>query len=262
MNFGRRPAGRFRHGLDEWWENRIISRSRTVICTTTSSARWLAERYPREPAGKFQTIYNGYDPSDIPQSVGGSPEAFRIGYIGALYGKQSPLLFLSAVERAMESRPELQTQLRIRFVGPTGEYAEALNAFVAKGIAELTGPVSHEQAARFLVGSDLLLLLLNKDGLRVIPGKLFEYLASPAHILAAVPPAGETADVLRRAGGATVVDFDDVAGMSQELVMLFDRWKIGRLSGQRDRDYVSQFDRQTLAGMLAECLDQAADRRN
>ena len=45
----------------------------------------------------------------------------------------------------------------------------------------------------------------------VVSGKVYEYLAAGRPILAAVPPGGVAADLIRRTGSGEVVDGDDRA---------------------------------------------------
>src|SRR5262249_56590326 len=64
--------------------------------------------------------------------------------------------------------------------------------------------------------SEALLLLIPDAGGRgkgVLSGKVFEYLAAERPILAAVPPDGAAAGLVRDAGAGVVVAPDDVDGM-------------------------------------------------
>jgi glycosyltransferase involved in cell wall biosynthesis len=78
-------------------------------------------------------------------------------------------------------------------------------------------------------------------GRAVLSGKVFEYLAAERPILAAVPPDGEAARLLRETGAGIVVPSDDVEAIKAALAGLVARWKAGRLNGnaltgdQRDR---------------------------
>ena len=58
----------------------------------------------------------------------------------------------------------------------------------------------------------------------VVSGKVFEYLAAGRPILAAVPPAGVAADLIRRTESGQVVDGDDQSGLEHALEGLIDSW--------------------------------------
>jgi hypothetical protein len=63
----------------------------------------------------------------------------------------------------------------------------------------------------------------------VLSGKVFEYVAAERPILAAVPPDGAAADLLREIGAGVVVAPDDVAGLRDALVELHGKWQRGEL---------------------------------
>jgi glycosyltransferase involved in cell wall biosynthesis len=62
-------------------------------------------------------------------------------------------------------------------------------------------------------------------------GKIFEYLAAERPILAAVPPDGVAAQLVRRADAGVVVAPDDVAALRDAIAGLRARWQAGVLDG-------------------------------
>jgi glycosyltransferase involved in cell wall biosynthesis len=78
----------------------------------------------------------------------------------------------------------------------------------------------------------VLLLLVPDAGGRgkgVLSGKVFEYLAAGRPILAAVPPDGAAADLIRETGAGVVVAPDDVGGMRLALESFHARFLDGGL---------------------------------
>src|SRR5207247_1736942 len=78
--------------------------------------------------------------------------------------------------------------------------------------------------------SDALLLLIPDAGGRgagVLSGKVFEYLAAERPILAAVPPGGAAAELIRETGAGLVAPPDDVPALTQALAELHAEWKAG-----------------------------------
>ena len=62
-------------------------------------------------------------------------------------------------------------------------------------------------------------------------GKIYEYLAAERPILAAVPPKGVAADLVRRADAGVVVPPDDVEALRTAINGLRARWQAGALNG-------------------------------
>ena len=82
--------------------------------------------------------------------------------------------------------------------------------------------------------SDALLLLIPEAGGRgkgVLSGKVFEYVAAERPILAAVPPDGAAAALIRETNAGVVAAPDDVPGLVAALRELYDAWAAGALAG-------------------------------
>jgi glycosyltransferase involved in cell wall biosynthesis len=86
-------------------------------------------------------------------------------------------------------------------------------------------------------------------------GKLFEYLAARRPILAAVPPDGTAAQLIREANAGIVVAPDDVDGIQHALEELVDQWRAGELADVSLPPAVTErISRRTRARQLAELL--------
>ncbi|MFZ0341292.1 MAG: hypothetical protein WAL31_03015, partial [Gaiellaceae bacterium] len=99
---------------------------------------------------------------------------------------------------------------------------------------ELLGDVSRRRSLELQRDSEALLLLIPESGGRgrgVLTGKIFEYLAAERPILAAVPPDGAAAELVRDTGVGVVVPSDDVDALREALLDLHRRWQAGTLDG-------------------------------
>src|SRR5207249_6968796 len=92
---------------------------------------------------------------------------------------------------------------------------------------ELHPYATRRRALELQRDSDALLLLIpdaDGRGKGVLSGKVFEYLAAERPILAAVPPDGAAAELIRETGAGVVVDPEDVDGLAQALRDLHVEW--------------------------------------
>src|SRR5207247_3289700 len=122
-----------------------------------------------------------------------------------------------------------------RFVGDLRrsdrDYADSLGL---RDRLELVPSVPRAESLALQRDSEALLLLIPEAegrGRGVLSGKVFEYIAAERPILAAVPPEGAAARLLREVGTATVVAPDDVDGLAAALTALEGRWRAGELDG-------------------------------
>src|SRR5207244_3506401 len=121
----------------------------------------------------------------------------------------------------------------VRFVGDfrPGD-REFLDSLRLGDRVELIDYVPRRESLRLQRDSDALLLLIPEAGGRgkgVLSGKVFEYVAAERPILAAVPPDGAAAELLREIGAGVIVAPDDVAGLHDALVDLHGQWQRGEL---------------------------------
>jgi hypothetical protein len=101
-----------------------------------------------------------------------------------------------------------------------------------------------------------LLLLLAEGWTAQIPGNTYECLTAGRPILA-LTPEGAPADMLRRAGGARVVDPKDIAGIAAVVLETYRGWEKRCPLAGADRAVASCFDRRVLAGRFAELFTRS-----
>jgi glycosyltransferase involved in cell wall biosynthesis len=205
---------------------RLVARRADAV--VAASGAIASEMSALGPPRRLEVITNGCDFDDfegLPYTPG---ERLRITHTGNFFGRRDPKPFLRALARSPET-------VVARFVGgfrPTDrEFAERLGL---GGRIELVPPVSRREALALQRDSEALLLLVPEAdgrGRGVLSGKVFEYLAAERPILAAVPPEGEAAALLREVGAATVVAPEDVDGLTAALTALEAQWRAGGLAG-------------------------------
>jgi glycosyltransferase involved in cell wall biosynthesis len=180
------------------------------------------------PRGPVVSIANGCDFDDFAGLDYRPSDRFRITHAGSFFGKRDPRPFLRALAEADED-------VVARFVGDfrtaDREFAEGLGL---DGKLELHPYVPRRRALELQRDSEALLLLIPDAGGRgrgVLSGKVFEYLAAERPILAAVPPDGAAADLIRETGAGVVAPPDDPEALREALAGLVARWRTGALDG-------------------------------
>jgi glycosyltransferase involved in cell wall biosynthesis len=179
-----------------------------------------------EPKGPVVTIANGSDFDDFAGMEHHPSSRFRITHTGSFFGRRDPRPFITALADSM-------LDAVARFVGDfrpaDREWAEELGL---GDRLELIPYVTRRRSLELQRDSEALLLLIPEAGGRgrgVLSGKVFEYLAAERPILAAVPPDGAAADLIRETGAGVVAAPDDVTAIREALEGLHARWQAGTL---------------------------------
>jgi glycosyltransferase involved in cell wall biosynthesis len=231
-------AARARQAANEQVAKLVARRADAVTCVSEAIAVEVRELGAQ---GDVRVIANGCDFDDFAGLEYSPGPRFRITHAGSFFGKRDPRPFLQAFRDA-------DLDAVARFVGDfrtsDREWAESLGL---GDRLELVDYLPRREALRYQRDSEALLLLVPDAGGRgkgVLSGKVFEYIAAGRPILAAVPPDGAAAQLIRETGAGVVVAPDDVAGIRAALVELHSRFSNGGLASvelaKRDEDRLSR----------------------
>jgi glycosyltransferase involved in cell wall biosynthesis len=209
------------------------------------------------PKGRVVTIANGCDFDDFAGLEHHASDRLRITHAGHFHGKRDPKPFLRAL--ADSGLEDVVARFAGDFRAADREYAASLGL---GDRVELLGDVSRRRSLELQRDSEALLLLIPESGGRgrgVLTGKIFEYLAAERPILAAVPPDGAAAELVRETGAGVVVASDDVDALREALLDLHRRWQAGSLNGAPLSDeWRKRLSRGARVEELAEVLRSVA----
>jgi glycosyltransferase involved in cell wall biosynthesis len=232
---------------------RLVARRADAMVAASNAIG--AEMAALRPAGPVRVIGNGADYEDFAGLAYRPDGRFRITHTGSFFGRRDPRPFLEALARV--------DGVVARFVGDfrssDREFAERLGL---AGRLELVPYLPRAEALALQRDSEALLLLIPEAGGRgrgILSGKVFEYLAAERPVLAAVPPDGEAAALVREAGVGRVADPADVDALAAALRGLVERWRVGGLDGASlDPELRERISRRARAEELAELLRELA----
>ena len=250
--------------VQTFMQHRVVRKARALVATTRSSAQALGRiRLRAGSKARVTWIYNGFDPDDFASSPAPAPErsaVYRLAYVGTLWNLTSVAPLVDAVHALCRSRPELAARLELVFVGrrmPAQQ--QILDRLHGLPCRLVEYPYLDHRAALDLVrtADGLCVLLSDVPGAeRVVPAKVFEYLATRRPILA-IAPWGELWDILAGYPAAHLLLPADSAAIARCLAEEVQR----HLNGDRlsfDGWDASPFDRRQQAGQLAALLDSLA----
>lgn len=195
-------------------QSQLLRCADAVIATTELSTAALADKLTglrhQVPA---RCIYNGFDADEFQDPlesplVEDSPDVtpvergtFRLVYTGTLWNLTDISPLVKGIEQLNASHPEITSRLELVCVGrKTPDQLESLNKLQqTQARLKLVDYCDHSTALQWMRSANGLCLLLSdvSGADRVVPAKLFEYLAMKRDMLA-ICPNGETANIARR----------------------------------------------------------------
>ena len=234
---------------------KLIARSADGVVAVSDPIADEVRRF--DPSGEVRVIPNGCDFDDFAGLEYQAGERFRITHTGSFFGQRNPRAFLSAL--ASTGLEDVVARFVGDFRSADHEWVETIGL---GDRLELLPYVPHRRALELQRDSEANLLLLPEAAGRgrVVPsGKIFEYLAAERPILAAVPPDGAAAELVRETGAGIVVAPDDERGLREALLGLHARWRAGRLSnGYLTDELRRRLSRKTRVEELAKLLEEVA----
>jgi len=231
----------------------IARHADAIVCVTATIAGQMTELGAR---GETLVIPNGADFDDFAAIEYKPGERFRITHTGNFFGKRNPRPFLSALA-------QIDAPITARFIG---EFRTADRLWAEElGLGEKLELIRfqpHAQAIASQRNSEALLLLIPFSagrGVDVTSGKIYEYLAARRPILAAVPPQGAAAELVREADAGLVAAPDDSEAIRAALEELVERWRKGKLSDiELPRKLVGEIDRKERMREIAQLIERVA----
>ncbi|MCR4859310.1 MAG: glycosyltransferase [Bacteroidales bacterium] len=136
---------------------------------------------------------------------------FRLVHTGLFAADGNPLRLWDALAQRCADDPAFRERLEIRLAGKVD--AAVLESIRARGLGDNLvelGYLPHDETVREQRGADILLLPLRQEPeyAKVLPGKIFEYLAARRPVLGIGQEDGAAAAVLRDAHAGEMFDWD------------------------------------------------------
>jgi len=264
----RKPPTAWHRAQQERMEARVLDDADLVLAASRTHAEALRRRASRGP-GRVMHLPNGFEPfagEDHGEAAPPAPLAagphFQLVFTGTLSQMPETEVLLEALHELLQRRPELRRRVRARLAGPYDRgYEDRAVALGLTGIVEFTGPISHAAARTLQERADLLLLWKPPESPTMVPGKLYEYLASGRPIVALIPKEEEAAELAER-GGAVRIDPGDRAALAAEIGRRVDAWLARGREPDRERPWLAEHTRSALAGRLADALDAQIEARS
>lgn len=235
-------------------ERKTLHSSDKIITYTRQIKEHILRHYPFLSPDEISIIPHGYDEEDFNVQFKStkSRNKLRITYSGAFYDERTPKFFLKAIEKLLYERPDIENQIEFMFVGNFPKYYyQKIQKGKYKSSFIFTGYIDHQTNIKHLLDSDVLWLMIrhSKNPHLYATSKLFEYIGTAKPILALVPKNGAAAQILKDYKAAFIVEPDDVEGIKNALIEIFELFKFHKIP-QANRELINSLERKKLTQEL------------
>ena len=209
-----------------------------------------------------ELITNGFDECDFPadectKAYGGSERNFVITHTGLFAADGNPTVLWDVLAEKCRSDADFADKLKIKLMGKTDD--QIFKALRDRGLGDMVenmGYQPHSVAVEQQRNASLLILPLRKEPeyKAVLPGKLFEYLASKRPVLGIGQPDGAMARILEEAKTGTVIDWENKEGIAEYIDLCWKRHLEGGLTTE-GADLL-RFTRRSTTRQMAELFSR------
>jgi hypothetical protein len=246
-----------------WRRLRSMEQSVLDECSTVLAVTPLVqEEFQAQTSTPVAMITNGYDGGDFDQTV--APDGlFNIVHTGLFAADGNPLTLWKVLGAKAWAEPDFKAALRLRLVGKVDRevYQAIEDAGLRENVVDL-GYCDHLTAVREQLAATLLVLPLRNDPeyRPILPGKLFEYLASRRPILGIGQEDGAMARVLADTGAGVTADWNNMDAMRAFIDQAWEQHKAGGVPPVEGD--IARFSRRSLTHELAALLEQASQSKH
>ena len=215
-----------------------------------------------------ELITNGFDECDFPEgrcedAFGGPDKDFVITHTGLFAADGNPTILWKVLADKCRADENFGKHLKIRLVGKTdSQITDSLEAVGLSDNVINLGYQPHAVAVEEQRTASLLILPLRKEPeyKAVLPGKLFEYLASWRPVLGIGQTDGAMSIILNTTKTGLVLDWNDEASLARFIELCWQRHLRGELTVE-DAD-LTQFTRKELTHRMAALFDRVTTQKD
>lgn len=230
-------------------EKEVLNKANSIVVTSSNTKKEFS-KITNKP---IAVITNGYEVSE--EIVSTLDTRFSLVHIGSLLSNRNPKILWKVLSELCKENEEFSKNLAIKFIGIVGDDILAdLNNFGLKSNYENLGYVSHKQAIQLQHNAQVLLLIEmdTPETKSIIPGKLFEYMASKRPILALGPEESDVIEILSETKSGTYFTYSEEENLRNQVLSYYKDFKQGVLISESQN--ISKYTRRELTFKMSEIL--------
>lgn len=229
----------------------IVLNEADQILVTSQTTKKEFEALTSKP---IEVITNGFDVEKIAKQP--LDEKFSMAHIGSFLSERNPRILWKCLKEIIKENPDFKKNFELKLIGAVSqEVLDALSEFRLSSYVNNLGYVPHKTAVEHQRKSQLLLLveINSEDTKSIIPGKLFEYMASERPILAIGPEGSDFASIIKETNTGAFFHYDEFDALKERILAYYTAFKEGNLKTHAVG--LQQYSRKSLTEKLSKIIE-------
>lgn len=215
--------------IDSSLEKSVLKNADYVVA---ASSGYLKIIQTKGVKNNYEVITNGFDMDDFSSVKVSKPSKFIITYTGNMPITRNPENLWNALEDLCQMNSKFKESFEFHFAGVMDDEIRSeiskmkfYNNFIDHGYLD------HSKVIELVFNSHLLILIVNRVATsnEILPGKIFEYIASGNFTLVIGPESGESAKLINYVQQGVAIDYFSKDKMKNLVLDLFSKWERNEL---------------------------------
>jgi glycosyltransferase involved in cell wall biosynthesis len=203
------PASKAKHKA---LEQQVLNYSDQIIVTS-----WETKKEFQSITSKpIEVITNGYDNEQTPNVQ--MDLNFSMSHIGSLLSKRNPEILWKVLSELTQINENFSKDFQLNFVGSvSNKVLDSIQKNNLSNYINNVGYVTHKEAVVYQKKSQILLLfeIDSNETKCIIPGKLFEYMASNRPIVAIGPKGSDVEKIIKETNSGNYFNYSDYESLKR-----------------------------------------------
>lgn len=244
-------------------ESEVFKNADITLATSYTDA----ENFRKNGANAF-CITNGFDvdasttlsmteenSKTLPLS--NSTTKFTLSYIGVLEQLRNPEILWETLNVLVQENADFKNDFQLKFVGRLDDkiLQKIENSALKSNLTNL-GYQTHDVALKHMQDSSVLLMtnFPQESSKGIIPGKIFEYLATGKTILSFGPKDADVEKILNETKAGKHFGYEEKENLKKFILESYENWKSGTLN--QNAENIEQFSRKNLTQKLVDLMNK------
>ncbi|MBZ9628453.1 glycosyl transferase family 1 [Psychroflexus sp. CAK1W] len=200
----------------------------------------------------IEVITNGYEEISVDAELS---ENFTVSHIGSLLNDRDPKILWEVFSELIEESLVFKDFFELKLIGKISESVlKSAHEAGLKNFVSVVGYLNHKDAVESQRTSQMLLLIeIDKPETRgIIPGKLFEYLASKRPILAIGPEGWDVGKIISETHSGDCFTYDEKKRLKSYIEKSFKAFLNGKLKAGTKN--IEHYSRRNLTQKLTQLI--------
>lgn len=235
-------------------EHEVMTKSNLVLATSYTDG----ENFKKIGAKRVEVITNGFEEVKIDTQK--DPDFFNITYSGGLEMLRNPLALWQALSVLINQNSSFKQDLKLNFYGSLAD--DVKQSILNLGLNDnlkVHGYVSHQESLNSINKANILVLtnFNNEASKGIIPGKLFEYMATNNPILAIGPDNADVQRILEKTNSGYYFNHQETENIKKFILQHYNKWLADpNYKFETDQSEVIKFNRRNLTEKLSQIISK------